>query len=66
MHDRNDTPLKVGDCVLIEGVISNLSESTPDYCNVTVQSVVGRKPDGLQETLCINTNVLALMSREEK
>lgn len=64
MHDRNGTPLKVGDRVMVEGVITNLSESTPDYCNVTVQSIVGRRPDSQKEALCINTGVLALLSRE--
>ena len=49
--------------VLIPATITNLSESTPDYCSVTLQSVEGRRPDGLKETFCINAAVLALYER---
>jgi hypothetical protein len=60
MHDRNGTPLKVGDVVLLPGRITQLSEGTADYCNVSVESLEGRRPDGAKETLCINTGVLVL------
>ncbi len=60
MHDRNGTQLKKGDTVLIEAVIVDLS-ATEDYCNVSVESTSGRRPDGLKEKICsINTAVLIL------
>lgn len=58
MHDRLGRELKVGDTVVILATVTQLS-ATPDYCNVTVQSVFGRKPDDVKETIsAINTNVL--------
>lgn len=60
MHDRNGTPLKKGDVVLIPVVITELNGSE-DYCNVSLQSVHGRRPDGLKEHFsAINTGVLVL------
>jgi hypothetical protein len=64
MHDRNGTPLKVGDLVMIPARITNLSESTPDYCNVSAESLHGRRPDGAKETFCINTGVTVLHHRD--
>jgi hypothetical protein len=64
MHDRNGTPVKVGDIVMIPGRITQLVESTPDYCNVSVESVHGRRPDGMKEYFCINTGVLVLYERQ--
>jgi len=62
MHDRNGTPLKIGDFVMIPGVITQLSESTEDFCNVTVETETGRRPDGKKESLsAINTGVLVLV-----
>lgn len=64
MHDRNGTPLKKGDTVLVEAVITELYESE-EYCNVSLKSVEGRRPDGLKETIsAINTGVLTLSKRE--
>lgn len=60
MHDRNGTPLKVGDIVTLKLVITQVNASTEDYCNITAQSVEGRKPDGAKETYCGNTAVLVL------
>jgi len=60
MHDRNGTPLKVGDTVLIPAKITQVS-ATDDYCNVGLESVHGRRPDGLKETIyAINTGVVVL------
>jgi hypothetical protein len=58
MHDRKGNELKVGDRVIIEGQITSLS-ATEDYCNVSVRSLFGRRPDGSAETFqAINTAVL--------
>jgi len=66
MHDRNGTPLRVGDIVMIPGRVTQLSESTPDYYNVSVESLHGRRPDGMKEHFrAINTGVLVLHDRPE-
>ena len=58
MHDAKDRPLKKGDKVLFVGTITELS-ATEDYCNVSVELLFGRRPDGLKEHLhAINTGVL--------
>lgn len=62
MHDRNGNPLKVGDKVTIEAVITNLCP-TPDYCNVTVETVHPRKPDGHKECITLNTAVMERVGR---
>jgi hypothetical protein len=56
-HDKNGTELKVGDKVLIRGTVKSI-QPTPDYCNVTVESDEGRKPDDAKETYCTNAAVL--------
>ena len=63
MHDRNGTELKQGDLVILEAEVTALN-SGEDFCNVTVKSVDGRRPDGLKETIsAINTGVLTLLKR---
>lgn len=58
MHDNKGRELKVGDKVIIRGEVTQLS-ATEDYCNVSVLSEFGRKPDGQKENIqAINTNVL--------
>jgi hypothetical protein len=59
MHDRNGTPLKVGDVVTVEYVITHVSPG-PDYCNVSAQSVENRKPDGAKEHFSGNSAVTVL------
>lgn len=60
MHDSNGTPLKKGDVVLIPAVITEL-HGGEDFCNVTVKTTHGRRPDGMPETIsAINTGVLVL------
>jgi hypothetical protein len=59
MHDRNGTPLKLGDIVTVKFRITATSSSA-DYCNVTLESVEGRKPDGAKETLVGNAAVTVL------
>lgn len=58
MHDRCGNPLAKGDKVIIEAVITELYP-TEDYCNVQLQTLHGRRPDGQKETIySINTAVL--------
>lgn len=58
MHDRIGRELKVGDTVVIFATITEL-HATDDYCNVSMKTVYGRRPDGMKESICaINTNVL--------
>jgi hypothetical protein len=58
MHDALGKELKVGDHVLIMAKVTDLS-TTEEFCNVTVESVLGRRPDGAKEHISvINTGVL--------
>lgn len=60
MHDANGTALTKGDIVLIEAEITELSPSE-EYCNVSLKTVLGRRPDGLPENLqAFNTGVMVL------
>lgn len=63
MHDRNGTELKEGDIVLIPAKITQLSPEE-GYCNVSVETVHGRRPDDCKETIsAINTGVMVLHER---
>lgn len=63
MHDRNGTPLKKGDVVLIPAVITELNGGE-EFCNVSVETEHGRRPDGAKEYFgAINTAVLVLHKR---
>lgn len=64
MHDRNGTSLKVGDVVTLKMVITQVSPG-PDYCNVSAQSVEGRKPDGMKECFSGNSAVLVLQEASQ-
>lgn len=58
MHDAKSRPLQKGDFVLVPARITELSPSD-DYCNVSIESTFGRRPDGSKERICaINTGVL--------
>jgi hypothetical protein len=57
MHDAKGRELKAGDRILIPCEVRDV-QASPEYCNVTVVSLGGRKPDGLRETITLNTNVL--------
>lgn len=59
MHDANGLPLKAGDIVLIPAIIKAATGAGEDYCNVAVESIIGRRPDGAKETFyAINTGVM--------
>jgi hypothetical protein len=58
MHDRKRRSLTKGDIVLIPARIKEVM-ATEDYCNVTLESVFGRRPDDEKETIhAINTGVV--------
>jgi len=58
MHDALGRELKIGDYVLIPARITDLSPGE-DYCNVSVETISGRRPDGNKEKIsAINTGVL--------
>lgn len=58
MHDAKGRPLAKGDIVLIPAKITEL-HLTEDYCNVSAESVLGRRPDGYKERFsAINTGVM--------
>ena len=66
MHDKNGTELAVGDRVAIFGTITQLCTSTEEYCNVTVTTDYGRRPDGDKSAFsAINTAQLVLVERPE-
>lgn len=57
MHDAIGRELKVGDRVLIPAVITELN-ATETYCNVSLRSAIGRRPDDAFERIsAINTGV---------
>lgn len=58
MHDALGRPLKKGDNVVILAKIAGL-QPTDDFCNVDIETVLGRRPDGEKEHIsAINTGVL--------
>jgi len=58
MHDAIGCKLNIGDVVLIPAQIKDLSLSE-DYCNVMLETIFGRRPDGNRETIyAINTGVI--------
>lgn len=61
-HDRNGTPLRVGDKIMIEYVITDI-QPTEDYCNITALNIAGRKPDGEPEYFSGNAAVTTLVQR---
>lgn len=63
MHDHNGNELKVGDVVNIPCVVTHLNEGNEDFCNVTLETVHGRKPDGEKSSFsAINTHQLEKVS----
>ena len=65
MHDRNGTPIKVGDKVNVPCVVTQLNPSE-DYCNITLETTYGRRPDGAKERFyALNTGVIVLTERPE-
>jgi hypothetical protein len=58
MHDRLGQSLKKGDVVIVVAKIKELY-ATEEYCNVQLETLDGRRPDGQKESIgAINTGVL--------
>lgn len=58
MHDARNRPLKVGDTVLIPCTVKE-THAPEDYCNVSVVTVLGRRPDAQKESFsAFNTAVV--------
>jgi hypothetical protein len=62
MHDRNGTPLQVGDRVSVELIIRDIYAGE-DYCNVTAETALGRRPDGIKDYVTTNTGCVVLLER---
>jgi hypothetical protein len=56
-HDQHGDLLAVGDRVQVPAVVQSISTGE-DYCNLTIQSRYGRKPDGAVETMTLNAAVV--------
>ncbi len=66
MHDALGKPLSKGDRVVLIATITNLTE-TEDYCNVSIESELGRRPDGSKEFVsAINTGVLYRINNDDE
>ena len=58
MHDRLGRELKEGDLVLVPCRVKSVF-ATEDFCNLTLESVFGRRPDDNKEVIhAINTGVV--------
>lgn len=58
MHDAKGRELKQGDKVVFIGKVTEI-QATEEYYNVSVESSIGRRPDGQKEKLhALNTGVL--------
>lgn len=64
MHDRNGTPIQVGDVVLVKAKVTE-AWGRVDYCNV--QLAVGFEkehgPDNVTSALTVNTRQVVLYER---
>ena len=62
-HDNSNRKLQVGDEVIVKFVIKSLAEGE-EFCNVTLETVRGRRPDGAKETWsAVNTGVVELVPK---
>ena len=58
MHDAQGRKLRVGDKVILIARITKL-DAFEEYCNASIESVLGRRPDGQREYFsAFNTGVL--------
>lgn len=57
MHDAKGRSLKVGDIVLIPARVI-ATHGGVDYCNVSVETLRGRRPDKQTELVTGNTGVM--------
>jgi len=68
MHDKNGTPLKVGDKVMIPATIVEV-QAHPDFCNATVRPRFWargmRGSCDREERMVVNTGQLVLLERPD-
>lgn len=66
MHDRNGTPLKQGDVVLIEAKVAETYESV-DYCNVQLSIGFEKEhgPDNVTSSVTLNTRQTLLLKKAQ-
>ena len=66
MHDRNGTPIKVGDVVLLEAKITQ-TYATDDYCNVTLAIGFAKPngPDNVTSAVTLNARQTLLLKRSD-
>lgn len=65
MHDRNGTPLMVGDKVMLPAVITDV-QAHADYCNATVRLLPMRGAGERAELWTGNTGQLVLIEANRK
>ncbi len=63
-HDKNGTELKPGDLVLIACKVLTVSPEA-NYCNLSVETVEGRKPDDRKEMITLNAAVVEKVSEAD-
>lgn len=64
MHDRNGKLVKVGDRVQLQGEITQTSDGTEEYCNVTVKITEKDQEHGpfnVQGTVLVNAKQTELI-----
>lgn len=63
-HDKYSQKLKVGDEVIVRFIIKTLDEGE-EFCNMTLQTTAGRRPDFKKETWnTVNTAVAELVTTQ--
>lgn len=60
-HSKSGKVLEVGDRVVIECTVKSICAGE-EFCNITLESVEGRKPDGFKETITLNAAVIEKIS----
>jgi hypothetical protein len=56
-HDKNGQLLSAGDRVIVRATVREVHQGE-DFCNVTLESEEGRRPDDHKETLTLNAKVV--------
>lgn len=64
MHDRNGTPLRVGDKVMLPGTVTSCQVNV-DYCNVTVDLLPMRGAGERRECWTGNTGQTVLIEKAD-
>lgn len=64
MHDKNGTPLAVGDVVLVEAKVTNTTGGV-DYCNATLSIGFEKAhgPDNVTGNITVNTRQVVLLRK---